>query len=128
MNLLSRAIVDGAYALESSMRLRRVRNIIDDLMNNPGYKYKRWFDLFMMGLIFSSVFILVRDVKLPSHDFLAVFNDYIISIIFLFEYLMRFWVSSNSAAIITSQYEKDELLQRKFQLSRAFFKVFYGLS
>ena len=126
MNLLSRAIVDGAYALESSMRLRRVRNIVDDLMNNPGYKYKRWFDLFMMGLIFSSVFILVRDVKLPSHDFLAVFNDYIISIIFLFEYLMRFWVSSNSAAIITSQYEKDELLQRKFQLGRALFKVLYA--
>jgi len=123
MNLLSRVIVDGAYALESSERFRRVHNAVDNLMNNTGYKYKRYFDLFMMTLILSSVFILVRDVKYPENDFLATFNNYIISIIFLIEYLMRFWVSSNSAVIITQQYEKDELMQRDFQLGRALFKV-----
>jgi voltage-gated potassium channel len=126
VNLLARAIVDGAYALESSVRYRRVRNTVDDLMNNVGFKYKRYFDLFMMSLIFSSVFILVRDVKLPEEDFLAIFNDYIISVIFLIEYTMRFWVSSNSARIIISQYEKDELLQRDFHLGRALFKVIYA--
>ena len=126
MNLLSRAFVDGAYALESSARLRRAYNAVDNLMNNTAYKYKRYFDLMMMALIFSSVFILVRDVKYAAMDSLAVFNDYIISVIFLIEYLMRFWVSSNSAAIIISQYEKDELLQRNFQLGRALFKVVYA--
>jgi voltage-gated potassium channel len=126
VNLLSRAIVDGAYALESSARYRRVRNIVDNLMNNTSYRSKRYFDLFMMLLILSSVFILIRDVKHRQEDFLAVFNDYIISIIFLIEYLMRFWVSSNSARIIISQYEKDEILQRRFRLGRAIFKVFHA--
>lgn len=126
MNLLSRAIVDSAYALESSVRLRRLYNAVDNLMNNTGSKYKRYFDLCMMGLILSSVFILIRDVKYASMDSLAIFNDYIISVIFLIEYLMRFWVSSNSAAVIISQYEKDELLQRDFQLGRALFKVVYA--
>ena len=126
MNLLSRAIVDSAYALESSVRLRRLYNAVDNLMNNTGSKYKRYFDLCMMGLILSSVFILIRDVKYASMDSLAIFNDYIISIVFLLEYLMRFWVSSNSAAVIISQYEKDELLQRDFQLGRTLFKVVYA--
>lgn len=123
MNLLSRAIVDGAYALESSVSHRRIRNAVDNLMNNPAYRYKRMFDLFMMVMILSSVFILIRDVKSEQNDFLTLFNDYIISIIFLIEYLMRVWVSSNSSKIIITQYEKDELLQRNFRISRALFKA-----
>ncbi|WP_416768808.1 ion transporter [Sulfurimonas sp. ST-25] len=126
MKLFSRALVDSAYALESSQRLRRARHSVDNLMNNVGYRYKRYFDLFMMVLILSSVFILVRDVKFPQKDFLAIFNDYIISFIFLIEYLMRFWVSSDSARIIIDQYEKDELLQREFRAGRAVMKALYA--
>jgi voltage-gated potassium channel len=126
LNLISRAVVDTAYALEGSGRYRRVYKFVDNLLNNNGFRLKRYFDLFMMTLILSSVFILIRDVKFHQQDFLAIFNDYIISVIFLIEYLLRFWVSSNSAAIIISQYEKDELLQRKFRLKRALFKVLYA--
>lgn len=123
MNLLTRAIVDGAYVLESSHRYRRVRNFVDNLLNNNAFRFKRYFDLFMMLLILSSVFILIRDVKFRQEDFLAIFNDYIISVVFLIEYALRLWVSSNSARIIIEQYEKDELLQRKFRLKRALAKV-----
>ena len=126
MNLLARAIVDTAYALESSLKLRRARNVVDSLMNNYGFRSKRYFDFFMMFLILSSVFILIRDVKFEQRDFLAIFNDYIISVIFLAEYLMRFWVSSNSAQIIIKQYERDELLQRDFRFAEAIFKVIYA--
>ncbi len=126
MRLLSRAIIDIAYALESSPRYLRVRKFTDDLLNNPGFRYKRYFDLFMMALILSSVFILIRDVKFRQEDWLAIFNDYIISVIFLIEYVLRFWVSSNSARILIDQYEKDELLQRQFRVRRALFKVVYA--
>jgi voltage-gated potassium channel len=126
VNLFSRALVDGAYALESSEGLRRTRHHVDNLMNNAGYRYKRYFDLFMMVLILSSVFILIRDVKFQQNDFLAVFNNYIISFIFLIEYLMRFWVSSDSARIMIDQYEKDVLLQRNFRVGRAVMKVLYA--
>ena len=124
MNLLARAIVDGAYALESSLTYRRVRNFVDNLLNNNAFRLKRYFDLFMMVLILSSVFILIRDVKFRQEDVLAIFNDYIVSVIFLVEYAMRLWVSSNSGRIIIEQYEKDELLQRRFRLKRALYKVF----
>lgn len=126
MNFISRVIVDSAYALEASGRYRRTRNFVDDLLNNDNFWLKRYFDLFMMALILSSVFILIRDVKFQQRDFFALFNDYIISIIFLVEYTMRLWVCSNTAQIITSQYEKDRLLHRPFRLRRAVAKALYA--
>ncbi len=126
MRLLSKIIIDTAYALESSSRYRKIKRYFYNLLENVSFKPKRYFDLFMMVMILSSVMILIRDVKMHQNDFLAVFNDYIISIIFLIEYSLRFWVSSNSADILITQYEKDELLQRDFRLGRALFKVFYA--
>ncbi len=126
MRSFSRAIVNLAYALEASPRHRRARKFLHRLFHDSSFKPKRYFDFLMMTLILSSVFILIRDVKFRQEDFLAIFNDYIISVIFLIEYLLRFWETSSSAKIIIRQYEKDELLQRDFRLGRALTKALYA--
>ncbi len=126
VGFFARLIVDIAYGLKSSPSYRATKNFFYNLLENQAYPYKRYFDLMMIILIFSSVIILIREVKHPVHDYWTVFNDYIISVIFLVEYLLRFWVASDSAQIIIDQYEKDELLQRKFRLGRALFKVFHA--
>ena len=123
VGLFSQLIVDMAYGLKTSPGYKATKNFFHNLLENQAYPYKRYFDLMMMVLIFSSVFILIREVKHPVHDFWSVFNDYIISMIFLVEYLLRFWIISDSSEIIIQQYEKDELLQRKFRVGRALFKV-----
>jgi len=123
VGFLSRQVVSLAYFLETSRHYQKVKRLFYNLLENPQYPYKRYFDLFMMALIFSSVFILIREVRHTVNDFWALFNDYIISVIFFIEYLLRFWVISDSSAIIIKQYEKDELLQRHFRLGRAIFKV-----
>ncbi len=120
---IGKQLVDIAYFLKTSVRYKRTKNFFYDLLENNNYPYKRYFDLVMMLLIFSSVVILIRGVRFTSHDFLAFFNDYIISLIFLIEYLFRFWVISDSSGIIISQYEKDELLQRRFRVGHALLKV-----
>lgn len=120
---IAKRLVDIAYFLKTSVRYKRTKNFFYDLLENNNYPYKRYFDLAMMVLIFSSVIILIREVRFPTYDFLAFFNDYIISLIFLIEYLFRFWVISDSSGIIISQYEKDELLQRRFRVGHALFKV-----
>ncbi len=122
--LFSRLLVDGAYALKTSPRYKATKHFFYNLLENSSYPYKRYFDLMMMVLIFSSVIILIRDVRHETHDFLALFNDYIISFIFLVEYLFRFWVISDSSGMMIKQYEKDELLQRRFRVGHALFKVF----
>ncbi|MDA3946988.1 MAG: ion transporter [Helicobacteraceae bacterium] len=120
---ISKRVVDSAYFLKTSPRYKRTKNFFYDLLENNNYVYKRYFDLMMMVLIFSSVVILIREVRYASHDFLAFFNDYIISFVFLIEYLFRFWVISDSSAIIIRQYEQDELLQRRFRVGHALLKV-----
>jgi voltage-gated potassium channel len=124
MNILARVSIDLAYALQASPRLKKVKHFFSDLLTNDNYPYKRLFDIFMMAIILSSVVILVREVKSPVNDFWLYFNNYIISIIFLVEYLLRLWVYSDDSKIIINQYEKDVFLQRKFRISRALYKVF----
>lgn len=123
VGIVSRIVVALAYALETSHYYKSTKKFFYNLLENHNYPYKRYFDIFMMILIFSSVFILIREVRHTVNDFWATFNDYIISVIFLIEYVLRFWVISDSSAIIIKQYEKDELLQRRFRLGRALFKA-----
>ena len=123
VGLFSRTLIDLAYTLQTSPSYKKTKLFFYNLLENHTYSYKRYFDLFMMMLIFSSVVILIREVKSPVNDFWSFFNDYFISLVFLIEYLLRFWVVSDTSMIIINQYEKDELLQRKFRLGRAFVKV-----
>lgn len=123
MNLLSRRIIDVAYALQASGQYRSVKHFFHNLLENNDYPYKRYFDYAMMALIFSSVFILIREVKFHVDDGLLFFNNFIVSIIFLCEYLLRMWVYSDNSRILIEQYEKDLFLQRDFQLGLALAKA-----
>ena len=124
VGILSRRVVDTAYFLKTSPRYKTAKNFFYNFLENSSYPYKRYFDFFMMALIFASVVILIREVRHEINSFMAVFNNYIVSLIFLIEYLLRFWVISDSSSIIINQYEKDELLQRKFRFGKAIFNVF----
>lgn len=77
----------------------------------------------MIALIFSSVIILIREVKSHINDELLFFNNYIISFIFLIEYLLRLWVSSSVSAEIIKQSEHDVMLGEEFRLSHALKKI-----
>ena len=124
VGLLSRFLVNTAYFLRTSPRYRSTKALFYNLLENNAFVYKRYFDLFMMVLIFSSVIILIREVRHEINNFWAVFNNYIISVIFLIEYLLRFWVISDSSTIVIDQYERDEHLQRRFRTRHALFKIF----
>lgn len=121
-----RLLVKGAYRLQGATGYRRFKHAVYNLLENPHDPAKRYFDLMMMTLIFASIMILIRDVKHPRVDALAFFNDYVISIIFLIEYLLRFWVSSNVSARIIDQSEKDERLSRPFRTRDALTSVLRG--
>ncbi len=121
--LFSRLLISLAYYLRSSDEYQRRRRLFYNLLENDNYKYKRYFDLFMIFLIFTSVFVLIREVKYHISDFLHFFNTYVISIIFLIEYLLRLWVNGSVSKIIIQQDEYDTLLGREFQLEKALKKI-----
>lgn len=123
MSFLSKHFVDFSYFLQASSRYQGTKRFFYSLLEDQSYPYKKYFDYFMMLLILSSVMLLIRGVKYPLHEYAIIYNDYIISIIFMIEYTLRFWVHSSISKGVINQYEKDELLGREFRFSRAIQKV-----
>lgn len=116
MRFFNRLLVDIAYKINTSVWYQKKKRFVYNILENDEYKYKKYFDIFMMFLIFSSVSILIYEVKASVHDYLNVFNSYVISVIFFIEYLLRFWISSSVTKVIINQDEYSDLLSRDFDL------------
>ncbi len=113
--MIGRALVGIAFYLHGSIRYRRAKKFFYNLLENPAYPYKKFFDYLMIGLIAISVYILIRHVKHDVSPQMLFFNNYVISIIFLCEYLLRMWVYSDGSKVIIERYEHDLFLQRPFR-------------
>ena len=87
MKFINRLLIDLAYFLNHSAGYQKKRRFFYNILENDDYKHKKTFDIFMMLLIFSSVSILIYEVKKDANDYLNLFNTYIISIIFFLEYM-----------------------------------------
>jgi len=112
-------IVDMAYFLSTSTNYQHTKKFFYNLLENDNYKYKKYFDLSMMALIVISVAILIREVKTDVSQFLLDINDYVITVIFFIEYMLRLWIVSSVSEVIIKHKEKDFLLDREFNLSKA---------
>ena len=123
MNFFKRFVVDMAYAVQTAKGYQKKKRFFYNLLENEENKYKKYFDLFMIALIFTSIVILIREVKYELHYYLVFFNSYIISIIFFIEYLLRLWVFGSVSQTIVKNYEHDSDLEREFNLSSALRKV-----
>lgn len=121
--MFGRLIVESAFFLHASPSYRHVKKFFYNLLENSAYPYKKFFDYAMIVLIIVSVLILIRHVKHDVSPELLFFNNYIVSIIFLIEYLLRFWVHGDISKIIIDQYEHDLFLQRSFQWQISFRKI-----
>ncbi len=125
MGFFTRKLVDFAYFLNSSVWYQRKRRFFYNILENDESTYKKYFDIFMMMLIISSVSILIYEVKRDVHDALNIFNSYIISFIFFIEYVLRVWIHSSISKVIIHQDEYSDLLGRDFNLLFVFKRVFH---
>jgi len=121
--MLKRWILDFAYYLDTSKSYQKRKRFFYNILENDKNKYKKYVDYFMMTLIFISVSVLIREVKFHVNDYLMFFSNYIISIIFLIEYLLRFWVNSSISKIIVARAEHDTFLHRDVNLYKAFKEI-----
>ena len=118
--MIGRWIVGFAFFIHASPSYRRIKRFFHNLLENPSYPYKKFFDYTMIMLIVISVYILIRHVKHEVSPEWLYFNNYIISFIFLIEYLLRLWLYSDGSKIVIEQYEHDLFLQRPFRWINAF--------
>ncbi|HLD23919.1 MAG TPA: hypothetical protein VJA83_08240, partial [Sulfuricurvum sp.] len=90
--MIGRWIVRFAFYLHASQRYHHTKKFFYNLLENSSYPYKKFFDYTMIVLIVISVYILVHHVKYEVKPEWLFFNNYVISVIFMIEYLLRLWV------------------------------------
>ncbi|MBW1635662.1 MAG: NAD-binding protein [Deltaproteobacteria bacterium] len=114
--MLSELIVKIAFWLHGSSAYKRVKGFFFDLLSNPDYPYKKYLDSLMIFLILTSVGILVYEVRNPVPEWMDFYDIYIVSLIFLIEYLLRFWVYSDVHKLIVKEYEQSRFLHKPFSI------------
>lgn len=121
--MLKKLIVNLAYFLRTSKSYQSKKLFFYNILENDKYKFKKYLDFLMITLIFISVAVLIREVKYHVNDYLLFFSNYIVSIIFFIEYLLRLWVNSSISETIVAQAEHDTFLSRDVRVVKALKKA-----
>jgi voltage-gated potassium channel len=90
---MHRFILKFFHIIDESIRYQKCKSFFKSLLLDVHYPYKKYFDRFMIALIVISITILIlsKTDKLPR--WLIEFDLYIITTVFLLEYLLRLWVN-----------------------------------
>ncbi len=112
--MLKELVVDVAYFLQTSKYYQAKKTFFYNLLENNNYKYKKYFDLLMITLILISVIILIQEVKSDVNEYVLLFNNYLISIVFLIEYFLRLWIVSSISKVFVDRSEHDSMLNKDF--------------
>ncbi|MES9965520.1 MAG: NAD-binding protein [Candidatus Sedimenticola sp. 20ELBAFRAG] len=118
----ARYVVQRCYALEDSARYKQVKGFFYDLLENPRSRIKPYFDVFMILLVLSSVYLLIYEIKEDVGEFGRIFELCAVSI-FLMEYLLRLWIYNDSHTVFIEHYERAEFLEQPFKLGPPFKEV-----
>ena len=89
MNKIIKWVVDASFYLEESKRYNRIKNFFKRLLEDPRYRYSKYFNYFMIFLIISSVIIIIDEVKHPLDKWLIYYDLYVVTGFFIVEYLLR---------------------------------------
>jgi voltage-gated potassium channel len=113
--MLTQFLIYAAYRLKTSPSYRATKLFFYNLLENPKSSLKSGFDAMMIGLIVLSVFFLLYDVEHEASP-MGGYIEQAILVVFILEYLLRFWVYSDSHLLVIEAYEKASYLNVPFSL------------
>jgi voltage-gated potassium channel len=116
--VFSRQVIKLCYDMAASVRYGGLKRRVSDLLENPKAPIRPYFDIFMIGLVLSSVWLLIYGVKHDLSYFSDLFEKFVVSV-FIIEYLLRFWIFNNSHEVIIAAYERAEFINEPFRLGPA---------
>ena len=111
---MNRLIVSIALFLYHSKRYKRAKQFARDLIFDQTNIYKKYFDLTIIFLVVTSVFILIYEVKHDVPKWLDNYDIYFVSIVFAIEYLLRLWVHNDLSVMIITEYNDAKFVGREF--------------
>ncbi len=106
-------IVKFAYFLKTSVRYQNTKAFFYDVLENPNGKYNGYVAFFIISMVLLSVFFLIHEIDHQINNISKILEQ-VILVIFTIEYLLRFWLASNSHEIILEHYEKSQYLNSRF--------------
>lgn len=119
METLTRFFVQLAYFFDTSLRYKKAKEFCRSFLEYSHSKLKFYFDIFMVLLVVVSVFLLLYEVKNPDgHPYLEFIVQFSL-VVFIIEYLLRFWIASDSHALFLERYEYALNNNLPFSLWRA---------
>jgi voltage-gated potassium channel len=118
MRWLQEWILKTATRLNHSTRYKHAKKFFDGILNDPENPYKKYLDLMMMFFIISSVGILVYEVQNPVPEWMDIYDIYLVSLVFLVEYLLRLWVHTDLFKEIVDTSKRAHILQIDFSLGK----------
>ena len=110
----SSLLIKFSNFLLKSKKYQGTKQFFRALMEDETYKYKKYFDVFMIMIVLSSVFILLYDVSNTLGKFLYYYDVYFVTVIFSIEYLIRLWISNDMSKVAIEEYEESKFLDREF--------------
>ena len=105
------ALINFCYSLDRNTPYKRVKKSVYYAIEDPQSRIKPVFDIAMISIVVTSVFFLVYDVKHPSTFFSTSFEWFAI-IVFIIEYILRFWVYNDTHKIVIEHHENAEFIGR----------------
>ena len=121
--MVGNLLVRFAFVLQGSVTYRHVKQFFRDILNNPEYSYKKYFDSLMIFLILTSVGILVYEVRHSVPEWMIIYDIYVVSLVFAVEYLLRLWVYSDIHTEIIRAYEEAKFLSKPFSISKVLAEI-----
>jgi len=116
-------LLSFAYFIKSSKKYNRVKTFVYNLIENDEYPYKKYFDFFMIFVILTSVTLLVIDVKHQVPLWLDQLDLYVVTTVFVLEYIARIWIYSDIHKMIIEEYEDSFYFEKKINKWHLFKKI-----
>ncbi len=116
-------IIRFANFIDHSTSYKNAKKAVDRLLHDQNCRYKRYFDLFIIFLILSSVTLLIYEVKHPLPLWMDYYDIYFVSLVFLIEYILRLWVYSDMSTYIVKEYKDADFIGKEFKVWSVFFKA-----
>ena len=116
-------LLSFAYYIEASKGYAKAKEFVYNLIDNDNYPYKKYFDFFMIIVILTSVTLLVIDVKHHIPLWLDHLDLYVVTSVFIVEYLARMWIYSDVHKIIIEEYEDGFYFEKKVSVFQILKKI-----
>ncbi len=111
-------IIKLAYFLTSTKSYYSFKHFFYEILEDTHSKKKKYFDFLMIFLVLSTVGIMIYEVNHKSVEWLTNYETVAI-LIFIAEWLGRFWVISHIHKQIVEDYEKSQLINQQFDLKKS---------